>query len=111
MQMKRLIARLACYQEAVSAARLAGETWMEIGNRLGIPGEAARRAYARAQAAVRAGHLVPREQLPLPDPSARATQAVPAPTPGDTKKPVPGKHPSGRHLLPGEKLRDDGLEF
>ena len=111
MQMKRLMARMACHRGAVIAARLAGETWTEIGSRLGIPGEAARKAFTRAQAAVRAGRLVPREQFPLPDPSARATQAVPAPTPGDTKKPVPGKHPSGRHLLPGEKLRDDGLEF
>ncbi len=111
MQMKRLMARMACYQEAVAAARQAGMTWMEIGDRVGMPGEAARKAFARAVAAMQAGRLVPREQLPLPDPSARPAQAAPAP--GDTKKPVPipGRHPSGRHLLPGEKLRDDGLEF
>ena len=109
MAMKRLMARMACYQEAIVAARQAGMTWMEIGDRVGMPGEAARKAFARAVAAMQAGRLVPREQLPLPDPSARPAQAAPAP--GDTKKPTPGMHPSGRRLMPGEKLRDDGLEF
>ena len=108
---KRLVARMAQHHEAVIAARLAGLSWSEIGDRLGASGAATRKAHVRALAAMRAGKLVPLEQMPLPDPSARATQAVPAPTPGDTKKPVPGKHPSGRHLLPGEKSRDDGLEF
>jgi hypothetical protein len=84
MTLKRLMARMACHQEAVAAARLAGETWMEIGSRLGIGGEAARKAYSRAQAAVQAGRLVPREQLPLPDPtpiSAPAAQPAAKPKP------------------------------
>lgn len=73
MQMKRLMARMACHREAVITARLAGETWTEIGRRLGIPGEAARKAFARATAAMQTGRLVPLEQAPLPDPQATAT--------------------------------------
>jgi hypothetical protein len=77
MTLKRLMARMACHQEAVTAARSAGETWMEIGARLGIGGEAARKAYSRAQAAVQAGRLVPREQLPLPDSTTISVPAAP----------------------------------
>ena len=71
---KRLMARVACHQEAVIAARLAGLSWSEIGERLGASGAATRKAYARAQAAMRSGKLVPLEQTPLPDPPV--TQAT-----------------------------------
>ena len=67
-QLKRLQARAACHQEAIAAGRRAGMTWTEVGERLGMPGEAARKAFARATAAMQAGRLIPLEQAPLPEP-------------------------------------------
>ncbi len=68
IKLKRLQARMAAYQAAVVTARQAGMTWTEIGERLGMPGEAARKAFVRAQAAMQSGKLIPMEQAPLPDP-------------------------------------------
>jgi hypothetical protein len=62
------MARMACHQEAVVMARQAGMTWAEIGERMGVPGESARKAHVRALAAMQSGKLVPLEQVPLPDP-------------------------------------------
>lgn len=76
---KRLMARVACHQGAIAIARQAGFTWKEIGARLGASGAATRKAFARAQAAMEAGRLVPMEQAPLPDP--------PPPPPAATVKP------------------------
>ncbi len=81
IKLKRLQAHMACHQVAVAAARQAGMTWTEIGERMGMPGEAARRAFARAQAAMRAGRLVPMEQVPLPDPPSPATVKPNPPAP------------------------------
>ena len=75
MQMKRLMARMACHRKAIALARQAGMTWAEIGDRVGVPGEAARKAFARATAAMQTGRLVPLEQTPLP-PDPQATAAV-----------------------------------
>ncbi|UEO00462.1 hypothetical protein A9R16_003410 [Acidiferrobacter thiooxydans] len=74
---KRLMARMARHQEAVIAARLAGLSWSEIGDRLGASGAATRKAHVRALAAMQSGKLVPLEQVPLPDPPM--TQATPSP--------------------------------
>ena len=74
---KRLMARMACHQQAVIAARLAGLSWGEIGARLGASGAATRKAYIRALAAMQSGKLVPLEQTPLPDPPM--TQAITSP--------------------------------
>ena len=101
MQMKRLMARMACYQEAVAAARQAGMTWMEIGDRMGVPGEAARKAFARAVAAMQAGRLVPLEQTPLP-PDPQATAAVrPVTAKPYTPGPLTGEQQQERPARPG----------
>ena len=84
MRLRRLTARVAEHRDAIAAARLAGWTWTEIGERIGVSGEAARRAHARALAAMQVGRLVPLEQIPLPEP-ASATPAPPAAQP----KPAP----------------------
>ena len=67
MSLKRLMARVACHQKAIGIARQAGMTWAEIGERLEMPGESARKAFSRATAAMQSGQLVPAEQAPLPD--------------------------------------------
>ena len=95
MQMRRLMARMACHQAAIVAARQAGMTWAEIGERIGVPGEAARKAHARAQAAIQAGRLKPLEQTPLPEPQA-AVRAV-TPKPNLTT----GQHQQERPTRPG----------
>jgi hypothetical protein len=100
MQMKRLMARMACHREAIALARQAGMTWAEIGERIGVPGEAARKAYARAQAAIQAGRLTPLEQTPLPDPQAAATVRTVKPytPPGSLTS---ESHPQERPERPG----------
>jgi hypothetical protein len=100
MQMKRLMARLACYQQAIVAARQAGMTWMEIGDRMGVPGEAARKAFARATAAMQTGRLVPLEQAPLPDPQATATVRIVTAKPY-TPGPLTGEQQQERPARPG----------
>lgn len=67
MSLKRLMARVATHRDAITKARMAGITWGEIGDRLGVSSAAARKAHVRALAAMQSGRLVPREQLPLPD--------------------------------------------
>jgi hypothetical protein len=79
IKLKRLQARAARHLEAVAAARQAGMTWAEIGERLEMPGEAARKAFARAKAAMQSGRLTPLEQAPLPEP--------PDPPPSVTQSP------------------------
>ena len=74
---KRLMARMARHQESVIAARLAGFSWNEIGERVGASGAATRKAHIRALAAMRSGKLVPMEQAPLPD--SPMTQAATSP--------------------------------
>jgi hypothetical protein len=112
LQSPKLTARVAPLVQPITRARERGLTWTqivrEIGQSVGIDPEAKgaadrlRLAFKAATAQIERGRLKPAQ-----------AQAVPpiVPAPGDTKKPVPGRHPSGRHLLPGEKLRDDGLEF
>ena len=75
MRLRRLTARVAEHRDAIAAARLAGWTWTEIGERIGVSGEAARRAHARALAAMQSGKLVPLEQTPLPE----LPEPIPAP--------------------------------
>ncbi len=110
LQSPKRSARVAAFVQPITRARERGLTWkqivQEIGQSVGIDPEAKgaadrlRLAFKAAIAQIGRGRLNP-EQV----------QAVPAPAPGDTKKPTPGMHPSGRRLMPGEKLRDDGLEF
>jgi hypothetical protein len=76
---KRLMARMARHQEAVIAARLAGLSWSEIGDRLGASGAATRKAHVRALAAMQSGKLVPMEQAPLPLLDSPMTQAATSP--------------------------------
>jgi hypothetical protein len=76
---KRLVARMAHHHEAVIAARRAGLSWSEIGDLFGASGAATRKAHVRALAAMRAGKLVPLEQMPLPLPkSLGPSPATPA---------------------------------
>ena len=78
MHMKRLLARVAACRAAIEAARLAGATWAEIGERLGATGGATRKAYLRSQIEMQAGRLVPIEQSPLPELVSKTAPAGPA---------------------------------
>ena len=96
MQMRRLMARMACHQAAIVAARQAGMTWAEIGERMGVPGEATRKAFSRAMAAIQAGRLTPLEQTPLPEPQATVATVrtvtvkpyAPGPLTGEQERPA-----------------------
>lgn len=81
MSLKRLMVRVATHRDAITKARMAGITWGEIGDRLGVSGAATRKAHARALAAMQSGRLVPREQLPLPDQSPISAPDAPHPQP------------------------------
>ena len=78
---QRLMARAAEYRDAIGAARLAGMTWTEIGERLGVSGAAMRKARARARVSMEAGRLVPIQQLPLPEPALKPDPMPPAAKP------------------------------
>lgn len=95
---KRLMARVACHQEAIAIARRAGFTWKEIGERLGASGAATRKAFSRAQAAMQAGRLVPMEQAPLPEPPDPPAAPQPyRPAPQTPKTPIsPTTHGAGQ---------------
>lgn len=99
MSLRRLMARAAGHRDAITAARMAGWTWTEIGERLGVSGEAMRRAYSRAQAAMQVGRLVPLEQTPLPEPAPPIATPVPP-----TAKPKPA--PSLSEPLAGEQRQE-----
>ncbi|AWP24540.1 hypothetical protein C4901_15395 [Acidiferrobacter sp. SPIII_3] len=92
---KRLMARMARHQEAVIAARLAGLSWNEIGERLGASGAATRKAFVRAQAAMQSGKLVPLEQTPLPDPPVTQATAPVATVPRSASLSGPEKKDEG----------------
>ena len=93
IKLKRLQARAARHLEAVAAARQAGMTWAEIGERLEMPGEAARKAFARAKAAMQSGRLTPLEQAPLPPVIPPSTGK------GDATKTEAGKWQSNKDFL------------
>ena len=103
MNLKRLTARVAGYMDSITAARRAGMTWAEIGDRVGVPGEAARKAFARARAAVHAGRLVPLEQAPLPDPQATATVRTISAKPYAAGSGAVEQHQQERPARPGFK--------
>lgn len=95
MRLRRLMARAAEHRDAITAARMAGWTWTEIGERLGVSGEAMRRAHARAQAAMQSGKLVPLEQTPLPDPPVTQATAPVATVPRSASLSGPEKKDEG----------------
>lgn len=78
---QRLMARAAEYRDAIDAARLAGMTWTEIGERLGVSGAAMRKACARARASMEAGRLVPMQKVPLPELALKPDPMPPAAKP------------------------------
>ena len=100
----------------IERARQQRWRWAEIAEGLGFPadrGRAIGEAFNRIAKKVAEKKLKP---IDAPAPAATATAkprttaatGTPAAT---TVAPAPGYHPSGRRLAPGEKLRDDGLDF
>jgi hypothetical protein len=102
----------------ISRARARLRKWPEIAEALDMPADRAKAlaaSFYRVAKKVKAGDLEPPESKPATAaPAATGTTAKPRTT-AATGTPAatvaPGYHPSGRRLAPGEKLRDDGLDF
>ena len=99
----------------IELARQQRWRWAEIAEGLGLP---AARGPALAEVYNRIARQVAEKKLkPIDAPAApAATGTATKPRTTATGTPAaatvaPGYHPSGRRLAPGEKLRDDGLDF
>ena len=96
----------------IELARQQRWRWAEIAAGLGLPaarGPALAEAFNRTAKAIAEKKLKP---IDAPAPAATGTAAKPRTTATATGTPVaPGYHPSGRRLAPGEKVREDGLDF
>ena len=99
----------------IERARQQRWRWAEIAEGLGFPadrGRAIGEAFNRIAKKVAEKKLKP---IDAPAPAATGTATTKPRTTAATGTPAaavaPGYHPSGRRLAPGEKLRDDGLDF
>ena len=102
------------YKE-IEHARQQRWRWAEIAEGLGLPsarGPALAEAFNRATRRIAEKKLKP---IDAPAPAATGTASAKprttAATGTQSATVAPGYHPSGRRLAPGEKLRDDGLDF
>ena len=97
----------------IERARQQGWRWPEIAEGLGFPadrGRAIGEAFNRIARKVAEKKLKPID-VPAPAATATAKPWTTAATGTTAAVPAPGYHPSGRRLAPGEKLREDGLDF
>ena len=100
----------------IELARQQRWRWAEIAAGLGLPaarGPALAEAFNSTAKAIAEKKLKP---IDAPAPAATGGTAAKPRTTAATGTPAaatvaPGYHPSGRRLAPGEKLRDDGLDF
>ena len=100
----------------IERARQQRWRWSEIAEGLGFPadrGRAIGEAFNRIAKKVAEKKLKP---IDAPAPAATGGTAAKPRTTAAMGTPAaaavaPGYHPSGRRLAPGEKLRDDGLDF
>ena len=105
LQSPKRSARVAAFVQPITRARERGLTWkqivQEIGQSVGIDPEAKgaadrlRLAFKAATAQIGRGRLKPAQAQ---------VQAVPVPTPNPAR-------PLSPPPLPGQKIRDDGLDF
>ena len=101
----------------ISRARARLRKWPEIAEALDMPADRAKAlaaSFYRVAKKVKAGDLEPPETKPTTPAATGGTAAKPrttAATGTQSGTVAPGYHPSGRRLAPGEKLRDDGLDF
>lgn len=102
LQSPKRSARVAAFVQSITRARERGLTWtqivQEIGQSVGIDpqekgaADRLRLAFKAATAQIGRGRLKPAQAVPVPTPPVRPRPLSPPP-------------------LPGQKIRDDGLDF